>query len=176
MWLIVGLGNPGQKYELNRHNIGFLVADALADACGDGQFVSGYHGVYANSNLETRKIIILKPQTFMNLSGKSVQSAAAFFKIPPEQILLIHDDLDLKFGEIRKKSGGGHAGHNGLRDTSRLLGPNYHRVRIGIGRPEHRGREADYVLQNFSDLEMVELGKIIPKCVETVRGIVRGYE
>ena len=162
MWLIVGLGNPGQKYELTRHNIGFLVADALADKFGQGNFASGYHGKYAKAEIAGKKVIILKPETFMNLSGKAVQSAASFFKIRPENILLIHDELDLKFGDIRQKLGGGHAGHNGLRDTSRLLGPNYHRIRFGVGRPEQKGREADYVLQNFAADEMNQLeGEIL---------------
>lgn len=168
MWLIVGLGNPGRKYELNRHNIGFLVADALADKYGSGNFLSGYHGNYVKAEIEGEKAIILKPGTFMNLSGKSVQSAATFFKIHPEQIILIHDELDLKFGDIRQKTGGGHAGHNGLRDTSRLLGPNYNRIRFGIGRPEHKGREADYVLQNFAGNELDALESQI----ETVEKLI----
>lgn len=159
MWLIVGLGNPGQKYELTRHNVGFLLADYLADKFGDGLFQKGFHGKYAKASIQNQNCIVLKPETFMNLSGKAVQSAATFYKIPPEQIIVLHDEIDLPFGDIRSKKGGGHAGHNGLRDISKLLGPGYNRIRFGVGRPEHKGREADYVLQNFSEPQLNELNE-----------------
>ena len=151
MWLIVGLGNPGRDYALNRHNIGFLAVDVLADgATWSGKF----QGHIAECRLGTDKHILLKPQTYMNLSGESVGKAAHFYKIPPENILVIHDDLDLPLGKLRVKQGGGHGGHNGLKSIDAHLGKEYWRLRLGIGHPGDKERVTGHVLGNFSKAEM----------------------
>jgi peptidyl-tRNA hydrolase, PTH1 family len=148
--LIVGLGNPGAKYLNNRHNIGFQVVDRLAEASGVALTRTKFNGVYGAGHLDGHSITLLKPQTFMNLSGRSVAPACRFFDIEPENILVIHDELDLDFGVIRLKVGGGHAGHNGLRSIHSDLGTNtYHRMRMGIGRPQ-KGSVSAFVLADFA--------------------------
>ncbi len=154
MRLIVGLGNPGDQYAKTRHNIGFRVLDDLGLS-----FQKGFQGLVSKEG----DIVYLKPQTFMNLSGNSVLAAASFHKIKPEDICVIHDELDLPFGEVRFKKGGGHAGHNGLRDIMRVLGPDFARVRIGIGKPEHKTEVASYVLSQFTRDEESQLGAIIER-------------
>lgn len=158
LWLLVGLGNPGAEYAKTRHNIGFMVLDELAKHLEGLQWQSGFAGVYAKATIQDKPVILLKPQTFMNHSGYSTQPAAAFFKIPPEKMIVIHDELDLPFGEVRLKQHGGHGGHNGLKDIIRAQGPAFVRLRMGIGRPKIKGQEAEYVLKNYptsarSDLE-----------------------
>ncbi len=154
MWLLVGLGNPGAKYERNRHNIGFMAADAIAREYGIGPFKAKYQGLLAEGRIGTHKVAILKPQTFMNESGRSVGAAAKFYKIPPEKIVVFHDELDLAESKIRVKTGGGNAGHNGLRSMDAHLGtPDYIRVRLGIGHPGDKDRVHGYVLGDFSKAE-----------------------
>jgi peptidyl-tRNA hydrolase, PTH1 family len=172
MWLIVGLGNPGAKYELTRHNIGFLALDALLDTQGISSLKTGFSGKTARFIIQDQPCVALKPETFMNRSGTSVQQAMAFHKILLEQVVVIHDDLDLALGEIRIKQGGGSGGHNGLKDITRLVGENYVRVRLGIGRPSFKGTEADYVLNPFSDQELVVLGDLFKKINEAIKTIV----
>jgi PTH1 family peptidyl-tRNA hydrolase len=171
MWLIVGLGNPGAQYELTRHNIGFLAIDFLLNTKNISTTKKAFQAEYARLDSENDSVLFLKPQTFMNRSGKSVLAAASFHKIPADQIIVIHDDLDLALGEIRIKKGGGHGGHNGLRDITNLMGPDFIRIRLGIGRPSHKGDEANYVLANFSQLEISnveEIFKKIPLAVKTI--------
>lgn len=158
MFLIVGLGNPGPDYALTRHNIGFMAVDILAHPAA---FTSKFHGLVASGSIEGEKLVFLKPQTFMNLSGKSVQAAAAFYKIPPENIIVLHDELDLPLGKIRIKQGGGANGHNGLKDIDQALGVNYWRVRLGIGHPGDKDRVHDHVLSRFSSDEMNEVEKVL---------------
>lgn len=149
MWLLVGLGNPGKKYAKNRHNIGFMVADELCD-----DFKKKFNGLYGEAHLGSEKVGILKPQTYMNESGQSVGAAAKFYKIKPERIVVFHDELDLKPGEVRVKQGGGNAGHNGLKSIQAHLGTaDFWRVRIGIGHPGDRDRVSDYVLSDFAKAE-----------------------
>ncbi|MGM0594061.1 MAG: aminoacyl-tRNA hydrolase [Pseudomonadota bacterium] len=147
--LIVGLGNPGPKYEPTRHNAGFWFVDALARQHG-GNFKSEtkFHGEVCKIHLDGEAIWLLKPLTFMNRSGQAVAALANFFKIAPENILLAHDELDLPPGEARLKTGGGHGGHNGLRDTIAQLGNNkgFQRLRIGVGHPGHSSQVTGYVL------------------------------
>lgn len=152
MKLIVGLGNPGNQYAKTRHNVGFRVLDFL-----DLDFHKGFSGLYAKSG----DSLYLKPQTFMNCSGDSVLAAMSFHKIKPEDLIVIHDELDLPFGTVKLKKSGGHAGHNGLRDIIRLIGADFTRIRIGIGKPEHKTQVADYVLSPFSSTEEAELPKLI---------------
>lgn len=151
MKLVVGLGNPGDRYARTRHNVGFQVLDSLGL-----DFHQKFQGLCAQSG----DVLYLKPQTFMNCSGDSVLAALSFYKIKPENLLVIHDELDLPFGIIRLKKSGGHAGHNGLRDIIRLIGPDFSRIRIGIGKPEQKTQVVDYVLSPFTPTEESKLPKL----------------
>jgi len=150
MLLIVGLGNPGTQYENTRHNIGFKVIDKLVDDFG-ARDVS--KSSFQGKLFKTSNILFLKPTTFMNLSGHSVQVVKNFYKIELEDIVVIHDDIDLPFSALRFKNGGGHGGHNGLRSIDAMIGKEYNRVRMGVGKPEHKSQVADYVLHDFSEEE-----------------------
>ena len=149
MKLLVGLGNPGSQYEGNRHNIGFMALDAIARAHGITQFRTRHGGLLAEGNIDGEKVILLKPQTFMNRSGDSVQQVAQFYKIAPSDIIVFYDELDLAPGKVRVKVGGGNGGHNGLRSIDPQIGTGYKRVRLGIGHP---GREfvTHHVLGDFA--------------------------
>ncbi|MCA9618461.1 MAG: aminoacyl-tRNA hydrolase [Myxococcales bacterium] len=179
MLLVVGLGNPGKQYEGHRHNVGFMVVDALAELVEAPPFRQKFSAEMAKVELRREEGLLLKPQTYMNLSGDSVQPCAAYFKLPPGQVVVIHDELDVPFGEIRLKMGGGHAGHNGLRSIIGRMGPDFARIRVGIGRPpaSFRGDVADYVLSDFSALERADLPKIVEKAAKTVLSIAtRGFQ
>lgn len=172
MWLIVGLGNPGGKYELTRHNIGFLAIDALLDEVGAQASKTSFCSLVARFDIDGQPCVSIKPQTFMNKSGTAVEQAVVFHKIPLNQVIVVHDELDLALGEIRIKKGGGNSGHNGLKDISRLLGPDFLRVRIGIGRPNIKGTEADFVLSPFSDSELRAVEEILPKAILAIRKLI----
>jgi len=148
--LFVGLGNPGPKYAGNRHNIGFMAVDRIAADHDFSPWRKAHHGLVAEGRLGGEKVVLLKPETFMNLSGQSVQSALAFWKLPLADVTVFHDELDLAPGKLRLKQGGGHAGHNGLRSIHGHLGEGYARVRLGIGHPGHKDAVAHYVLHDFS--------------------------
>jgi peptidyl-tRNA hydrolase, PTH1 family len=148
--LIAGLGNPGQSYARNRHNVGFMVADVLHESYDFGPWRRRFEGAISEGMLARRKTYLLKPATYMNESGRSVGAAARFFKLAPESIVVMHDEIDLAAGKLRAKAGGGDAGHNGLRSITATLGPSYRRVRIGVGHPGEKGRVHGHVLQNFS--------------------------
>lgn len=151
MWLIVGLGNPGKEYERNRHNIGFMAVDEIAAAHNFKPFKSKYKGDYVEGEIAGEKVALLKPMTFMNESGRSVAEAARFYKIPTSNIIVLHDELDLQPGKIRTKTGGGAAGHNGLRSMDDWLdNSSYIRIRMGIGHPGDKDRVHGYVLGNFA--------------------------
>ena len=149
MQLLVGLGNPGPSYARNRHNVGFMVADVVAYRYSFAPFRAKFQGLVAEGNIDDRKVLILKPQTYMNDSGRSVAEAARFYKIPPGDIVVVHDEIDLKPGKVRAKLGGGAAGHNGIRSVDEHIGPDFWRVRIGVGRSDI-AEAAGHVLQNFS--------------------------
>jgi len=153
MQLWVGLGNPGAKYAANRHNIGWMALDRIAADHGFGPWRAKFQGSLCEGNLGGQKVVMLKPETFMNLSGQSVGEAARFFKISPAEITVFHDELDLEPGKARVKTGGGHAGHNGLRSIHSHIGEAYGRVRLGIGHPGHKDRVAAYVLSDFAKAE-----------------------
>lgn len=153
MKLFVGLGNPGAKYARNRHNVGFMAVDRIAGDHGFGPWRGKFQGEIAEGTLGGEKVLLLKPGTFMNRSGQSVQAAAAFYKLAPADITVFHDELDLAPGKVRVKSGGGHAGHNGLRSLHAHIGEGYHRVRIGIGHPGHKDKVSAYVLSDFAKAE-----------------------
>ncbi len=169
MWLIVGLGNPGIKYELTRHNAGFLAIDALLDKLKVSNLKAGFSGQMARVDMNQESAVVLKPETFMNKSGLSVQQAMSFHKIPLEQVIVLHDELDLALGSMRIKLGGGNGGHNGLKDITRLLGDKFLRIRIGIGRPSFKGDEANFVLSPFSDAEIKVLEPVLLKAGEAVK-------
>jgi peptidyl-tRNA hydrolase, PTH1 family len=153
--LVVGLGNPGRSYARNRHNVGYLVVDELARR-GGGGWCSKFSGSLAELRIDEHRVALLKPETFMNNSGGPVQAAAAFFKVEPDAILVVHDEGDLPLGQLQARLGGGLAGHNGLRSIAEQLGtPDFLRLRVGIGRPGRGDRRslADYVLADFEPLE-----------------------
>lgn len=165
MWLLVGLGNPGDKYKENRHNVGFMVVDQIADDNMFPGFKSKFNGEIAEGRFGGQKVAILKPQTYMNDSGMSVRKAADFYKIPLEKIIVFHDELDLPPGKVKVKQGGGAGGHNGLKSMdAHLKDKNYWRVRLGIGHPGDKNRVSGYVLNDFSKEEQ----KWLPDFVETV--------
>ena len=153
MQLWVGLGNPGAKYAANRHNIGFMAVDRIAADHGFGPWRKGFQGLVSEGRFGSERVILLKPETFMNLSGQAVRAAADFYKIPVEAITVFHDELDLAPGRLRLKQGGGHAGHNGLRSIHQHMGEAYARVRLGIGHPGDKDRVAGYVLSDFAKAE-----------------------
>lgn len=150
MKLIVGLGNPGAKYAANRHNIGFMALDRVAEDHGLGPWKSRFQSLAAEGRLGETRVTLLKPQTFMNLSGQAVGEAMRYLKLTPGDVIVLHDELDLIPGKCRVKQGGGHAGHNGLRSIHQHIGADYARVRLGIGHPGHKDRVAGYVLSDFA--------------------------
>ncbi|MEZ5883059.1 MAG: aminoacyl-tRNA hydrolase [Paracoccaceae bacterium] len=150
MKLWVGLGNPGAKYAGNRHNIGFMAVDRIAEDHGFGPWRAKFQGQISEGRIGAARIVLLKPGTFMNLSGQSVGEAMRFHKIDPADVTVFHDELDLAPGRCRVKTGGGHAGHNGLRSLHSHIGEGYHRVRLGIGHPGHKDRVSGYVLADFA--------------------------
>lgn len=150
MKLFAGLGNPGAKYAGNRHNIGFMALEAIADAHGFAPWRAKFQGEVSEGRLGSEKVVLLKPHTFMNLSGQSVGEALRFYKLDISDLTVFHDELDLAPGKLRLKQGGGHAGHNGLRSIHEHLGPDYARVRLGIGHPGHKDRVSGYVLSDFA--------------------------
>lgn len=157
MKLIVGLGNPGKKYDNNRHNIGFKIVDTILEYYNFSDFKEKFQSQISEGRIGGEKVVLLKPQTYMNESGRAVNLAKSFFKIDPDSIFIIHDELDLAPGKVRVKTGGGHAGHNGLRSIQNCLGtPDFHRIRCGIGHPGHKDRVHAYVLSDFSKAEQDE--------------------
>jgi len=158
MFLIVGLGNPGREYENTRHNVGFLIADEMRRLHNFSSPKIKFHSELSEGHIDGQKILIQKPLTYMNLSGNSVIQAAKFLKIDLENIIVIHDDLDLAVGKVKVKTGGGNGGHNGLRDIDAHIGKEYQRVRIGIGHPGNKDMVSDYVLHKFGkeDREIID--------------------
>ena len=174
MFLIAGLGNPGTQYEGTRHNAGFLVVDALARRTGCGAFRKDRDAELVRGVIQGTEVVLVKPTTFMNCSGEAVGRIARFFQIPRDRVVAVHDELDIPFGALRVKLGGGDAGHNGLRSlTQHLGGPGYFRVRVGIGRPSHPAIEvADWVLGSFSSVERRELDGFLDAAAEVVEEIL----
>ncbi|MFI6083750.1 aminoacyl-tRNA hydrolase [Streptomyces sp. NPDC051217] len=177
-WLIVGLGNPGPGYAANRHNVGFMVADLLADRIGgsfkraqkaQAQVLEGRVGPMGPGS---RRVVLAKPLSFMNLSGGPVAGLRDFYKVPTANIVAIHDELDIDYGTLRLKLGGGDNGHNGLKSMTKAMGPDYHRVRFGIGRPPGRMQVADFVLKDFSSVERKELDFSVDRAADAVECLV----
>lgn len=171
--LLAGLGNPGPGYAANRHNVGFLVADELAARIG-GMFKAHKSGVQlVEGRLAGVPVVLVKPQSYMNLSGGPISGVARFFKLPPSALVAVHDELDIDYGVVRMKLGGGENGHNGLRSITKSLGTkDYYRVRFGIGRPPGRMDAADFVLKDFSALERKELALHVDQCADAVEALI----
>ncbi|MFE1749915.1 aminoacyl-tRNA hydrolase [Streptomyces anandii] len=173
-WLIVGLGNPGPEYAMNRHNVGFMVVDLLAERIGgrfkragkaQAQVVEGRIGPPGPGS---RRVVLVKPMSYMNLSGGPVNALRDFYKVPLANIVAVHDELDIDYGVLRLKLGGGDNGHNGLKSMTKAMGPDYHRVRFGIGRPPGRMQVADFVLKDFSSTERKELDYFVDRAADSV--------
>lgn len=169
MHLFVGLGNPGREYTKNRHNVGFMCIDEILSSYGFPSEKSKFSSLFTEGSIDRVKVILLKPLAYMNRSGRPVAEAMRFYKIPAEHIFVFHDDLDLPPGKIRVKQGGGHGGHNGLRDLDAHLGKDYWRVRIGIGRPLHKGAVSSYVLSDFSKEDHTWLDPLLPAIADEVQ-------
>ncbi|MEQ9555456.1 MAG: aminoacyl-tRNA hydrolase [Rhodospirillales bacterium] len=150
MLLLVGLGNPGPSYRDNRHNVGFMAVDAIHGRWRLGPYRTKFHGDLAEGTIAGDKVLVLKPQTYMNESGRAVQAVMTFYKLKPADLIVFHDELDLAAGKLRVKTGGGHAGHNGLRNIQAHIGPDFRRVRIGVGHPGDKDKVVGHVLKDFS--------------------------
>jgi PTH1 family peptidyl-tRNA hydrolase len=175
--IFAGLGNPGAAYALNRHNIGFMAVDAIAAAHGFGPWKSRFLGLASEGRVGVHKLILLKPATFMNDSGRSVGEAVRFFKVEPAEALTVfYDELDLEPFRVKVKHGGGAAGHNGIRSIDAHLGASYRRVRLGIGHPGHKDRVSPYVLGNFGKAEMEMLADLLGALAAEVPWLLEGDE
>jgi PTH1 family peptidyl-tRNA hydrolase len=171
--LIAGLGNPGPRFAGNRHNVGFMVVDEMARRWGAQGFRDKLRGQLCRVVVGSADVVLLKPTIYMNLSGESVQAAMRFFKVPLERLLCVHDELDLEFGVVRLKTGGGTAGHNGLKSiVQHCGGPGFLRCRVGIGHPE-RGSAEQYVLSDFNSLERAELGAVLELAADIAETVIR---
>jgi PTH1 family peptidyl-tRNA hydrolase len=172
--LLVGLGNPGPSYSGHRHNVGYMALDAISRAEGFPAWRSKFQGELAEGRIAGKRVVLLKPMTYMNESGRSVAEAARFLKVPPADVIVIHDELDLAPGRCRFKLGGGHAGHNGLRSIHAHIGSDYARVRIGIGHPGHKDAVSGYVLHDFSKAERAIIDPVLDGIADGVPKLVAG--
>lgn len=161
MQLWTGLGNPGPQYAMHRHNIGFMAVDAIAEVHGFAAPKRAFQGWIQEGRIGTQKILLLKPGTYMNESGRSIGEAMRFYKLTPADVTIFHDELDLAPFKLKVKTGGGHAGHNGLRSTDAHIGPEFRRIRLGIGHPGHKDRVSPYVLGNFAKAELDDLTDLL---------------
>jgi len=168
MWLIVGLGNPGPTYAGNRHNIGFLAVDEIVRRHSFGPMRARFHGLCAEGSVTGEKVLALCPMTYMNDSGQAVQAAMQFFKLAPARLLVIHDEIDLPLGKVRVKKGGSAGGHNGLRSIDAHIGPDYWRLRLGVGHPGQRDLVRHYVLQDFAKEERASVASLLSVIAETL--------
>jgi PTH1 family peptidyl-tRNA hydrolase len=175
--IFAGLGNPGAQYALNRHNIGFMAVDAIAESHGFGPWKVRFLGLASEGRIGDHKVTLLKPATFMNDSGRSVGEAVRFFKLEPADALTVfYDELDFDPFRVKVKHGGGAAGHNGIRSIDAHVGPDYRRVRLGIGHPGHRDRVSPYVLGNFAKAEMEPLAELLGVVAAEVPWLLAGDE
>lgn len=173
MWLIVGLGNPGSQYQHNRHNIGFMAVDEIIRRHNFSEPRKNFQALVSEGVLGGEKVLLMKPQTFMNLSGQAVQAAVAFYKIPPDHVIVFHDELDLLCGKIRTKFAGGAGGHNGLRSIDGHLGKDYWRVRLGIGHPGEKELVTGHVLGDFAKADGIWLEKLMQSISEHAERLVK---
>lgn len=168
MHLVLGLGNPGRRYERTRHNVGFRVVDRLAERQGATVERSQFNALWESVRLGSQPAVLAKPQCFMNLSGQPAAALRGFYKVGTAEIVVVHDDVDLPFGDLRLKKGGGHGGHNGLRDLNEKIGAEYVRVRLGVGRPPAGWDTADWVLAAFSPAEEPQVDELIERAADAV--------
>jgi peptidyl-tRNA hydrolase, PTH1 family len=174
MKLFVGLGNPGDKYARNRHNVGFMAVERIAERHGFGPWKRKFQGLAADGEIAGNKVLLLKPQTFMNESGRSVGEAVRFLKLPIDDVVVLYDEIDLAPGKLKAKVGGGNAGHNGLRSISAHLENDYVRVRIGVGHPGHKDLVANYVLNDFAKAERVWLEPLLDAIADAAGRLAEG--
>lgn len=174
MFFVAGLGNPGRKYQDTRHNAGFLVVDRLAERWGIDCSKKQFNALVGDGMIRNERAVLAKPQSFMNRSGHPLRSLLGFYKAGVEQLVVVHDEMDIPFGELKLKRGGGHGGHNGLRDTQKHFGSgNYLRVRFGVGRPPQGWDPADYVLGKWSATERDELDAAVDRAADAVEALLR---
>jgi PTH1 family peptidyl-tRNA hydrolase len=176
MFLLIGLGNPGTRYAQNRHNAGFMVVDAVAREYGFSPWSSRFGGQASEGRIGTTKVFAFKPMSYMNLSGNPAGEIARFYKIPTENVITIHDELDLPLAKLRVKRGGGNGGHNGLKSLDEHLGKDYLRVRFGIGHPGDKDKVADYVLSDFAKAEMPAVEDCIKEITKHIATLLQGDE
>ena len=176
MQLIVGLGNPGGKYQDTRHNIGYMAIDNIVSAQQDYKIKKKFNSIIYETIIDNNRIILIKPETYMNNSGDAVSQIANFYKIDSKNILVLHDELDIPFGKIRIKTGGGNAGHNGLKSISKKIDNNYTRVRLGIGHPGNKERVNGHVMGNFTGSEKEKLNQILNYLTNNIYEIVNKKE
>lgn len=176
MQLIVGLGNPGEKYQYTRHNIGYMAIDNIVSAQQDYKIKKKFNSIIYETIIDNNRIILIKPETYMNNSGDAVFQIANFYKIDSKNILVLHDELDIPFGKIRIKSGGGNAGHNGLKSISKKIDNNYTRVRLGIGHPGNKERVNGHVMGNFTGSEKEKLNQILNYLTNNIYEILNKKE
>jgi PTH1 family peptidyl-tRNA hydrolase len=176
MRLLVGLGNPGAEYARNRHNIGFLAVEAIAERYRFTPWRARFQGLLAEGHIEGAKVIVLKPTTYMNLSGQSVGEAARFFKLAPKDVIVIYDEIELAPGKVKVKQGGGSAGHNGIKSIDAHLGVDYWRVRLGVGRPDTKEKVVGHVLQNFAKSDEEWLSKLLVSVAKATPFMIDGDE
>ncbi|MGB0935751.1 MAG: aminoacyl-tRNA hydrolase [Alphaproteobacteria bacterium] len=172
--VVVGLGNPGTKYTKNRHNIGFRLIEAIASEYLFDPFKVKDFGMVASGMIAGRKVLLLKPMSYMNLSGQGVGQLLRYYNVDTEDVVVLHDDIDLQPAQVKVKKGGGHGGHNGLRSLDSHVGKDYHRVRFGVGHPGHRDLVADFVLRDFSKAEEKMVEPLIVEIAQEFHHIVEG--
>jgi PTH1 family peptidyl-tRNA hydrolase len=176
MQVLAGLGNPGAGYAGHRHNMGFMAADAIAARWRASPWRKKFQGEIAEAEIAGTRVLLLKPMTYMNLSGQSVAAALDFFKLEPSALTVFHDEIDLLLGRVKVKAGGGHGGHNGIRDIMAHLGPDFRRVRLGVGHPGEKGLVHNHVLQDFAKAERELAAKVIEAVADEVPRLVAGDE
>lgn len=174
MQIWAGLGNPGASYAMHRHNVGFMAADALAEVHGLGPWKVRFQGLASEGRLGAAKILLLKPQTFMNDSGRSIRAALDFYKAVPEDVTVFYDELDLDPFRVKVKRGGGTAGHNGIRSTVAHIGEEFRRVRLGIGHPGHKDRVTPHVLGNYAKAELADLADMLSAIAAEAQWLAEG--
>lgn len=174
MLLLVGLGNPGAQYAKHRHNLGFMVADEIVRRYGLSAARARFHGDVHEGMIAGEKVLVLKPMTMMNDSGRSVGAAVQFYKLAPDEVIVFHDEIDLVPGKVRAKTGGGVAGHNGLRSLDRYIGRDFRRVRIGVGHPGSKDRVSGYVLHDFAKAEWPWVEAIVDAVAQAVPDLIKG--
>lgn len=172
-WLFVGLGNPGSQYARNRHNVGFMAVEAIADAAGFSSPKTKYKSELREGQIAGQKVLVMQPQTFMNLSGEAVQPVISFYKIPLDRVVVFYDELDLLPGKVRGKRGGGSGGHNGIKSIDAHIGTDYWRVRIGIGHPGNKDLVTGYVLGNFPPEDQAWLKDVIDSLASQAPSLIK---